>query len=272
VSMPDNLVLIRHGQSEGNVATDAAKDGDLQYFTDAFTTTPGHQWRLTDLGREQAAAIGEWVTAQFGTFGRYYVSPYVRTMETAGSLALPGAQWLLNRALRERDWGDIGSMTREVFADRYPDSALQKRIDPLYWKAPGGESIAGVAEDRVRNVLSTLHRECSEADVVAVTHGELMWAFRLVLERWDDGEFVRRDDDKAEKIHNCMALHYTRLDPQTGERAGRLGWLRKARPVPAEDGSGWQVQVGEWLELTKPARSNEELLASIETVPSLFGP
>jgi broad specificity phosphatase PhoE len=273
MGMPNDLVLVRHGQSEGNVATDAAKQGDTSMYTEAFTTTPGHQWRLTDWGRREARAIGGWLASEFDNgaasrFDRYYVSPYVRARETAGHLALPDARWMSNRALRERDWGEIGSMPRDQFETEFPHSAKQKRIDPLYWVAPGGESIAQVAEDRVRNVLSTLHRECASQRVLAVTHGEVMWAFRLVLERLDDLEFVALDDDKSEKIHNCEAFHYTRVDPVSGTLASRLTWRRRC--VPVGDSPSLEVSVGPWVEIPFSTRSNAELLDSVASARQLF--
>lgn len=274
MSMPGDLVLVRHGQSEGNIVVENAKVGELSGYTDAFVTTPGHQWRLTALGQAQAAAIGGWLAGAFPPvesrpgFDNWFVSPYVRTRETAALLGLPEAAWVMNRALRERDWGDIGSMPRTTFVERYPDNAAMKEIDPLYWVPPGGESIANVAEDRVRNVLSTLHRECSDRRVLAVTHGELMWSMRLVLERWDDEEFLRRDVDNTERITNCMALHYTRTDPVTGDHADRLTHLRRAHPVCA-DGT-WSVEVSPWITFGKPVRTNADLLASIADVPSIF--
>lgn len=273
MSMPDNLVLVRHGQSEGNLATEAAKDGDNRYYTDAFLTTPGHQWRLTEEGQQQARTIGRWITSEFERFHRYYVSPFVRTRETAGYMGMPGAQWMMNRALRERDWGDIGSLTRTEFLTRpeFRENAKMFKMDPLYWTPPGGESIAHVAENRVRNILSTLHRECSEQDVIAVTHGEMMWAFRLMLERWNDEEFIANDADKSMKIRNCQAVHYTRLDPNTGERHARLAWVRTATPVIDRETGEWTVvAVGDWKRFDAALLSNEELLASVDSVPTLF--
>jgi broad specificity phosphatase PhoE len=286
MSMPTDLVLVRHGESEGNVTVTNGKAGDLSGYTEEFTSTPGHLWRLTDLGRDQAAAIGGWLAAEFAarpragkrkgsdlvTFDRHFVSPYVRTRETAGTLDLPGATWRINRALRERDWGDIGSLTRQEFRSRpeYLLNARIKRNDPLYWVAPNGESVAQVAEDRVRNLLGTLHRECDGQRVLAVTHGDWMWAARLVLERWSDEEFAARDIDPEQQIANCQVLHYTRTDPVTGEAAEKLSWLRTAAPVRA--GGGWTVAVSPWQEIGRPPLTNAELLAGVATVPRFTVP
>lgn len=286
MSMPRNLLLIRHGESVGNVVVNAAKAGDESLYTDEFTTTPGHQWRLTDLGREQAAVAGAWVRAQTDLSPSHWLcSPYVRTRETAGNLDLPAGRWRLNRALRERDWGDIGSMLRREFLSlpQYRENARLFLTDPLYWVAPNGESIAHVAEDRVRNVLDTLHRECSGDDVVAVTHGEWMWAARLVLERLDDDEFKALDDDKSERIRNCEVLQYTRVTPGTGQDAvgrdadsatgpvlaPRLRWLRRAWPVVGDDGR-MRMTVGPWVEIATERRTNAELLASVAHVPAIL--
>ena len=269
--MPNDLVLVRHGQSEGNVAVDASKTGDNSWYTEAFTTTPGHQWRLTEKGRAQAATAGAWIAEEVGRrFDTYLVSPYVRTQETAALLNLPDARWRLNRALRERDWGDIGSLPKDEFDSRpeYQLNAAMKRNDPLYWTTPNGESIAQVAEDRVRNVLSTLHREATGQKVVAVSHGEAMWAFRLVLERISDAEFVALDADKGEKINNCEVFHYTRLDPANGAQAPRLTWVRRARPVENPDGS-FTMRVTPWRGLEFRTYTNADLLANIAQVPSL---
>jgi broad specificity phosphatase PhoE len=262
MAMPNRLVLVRHGRSVGNEAVDAEKRGDLSGYTEEFMTTPGHRWELTELGVAQARCAGAWIASDISaSFARYMFSPYVRTRTTAGHLGLANARWRMNRALRERDWGDIGSMPRAMFRERYPDNAAMKDADPLYWVPPGGESIAGVAEDRVRNVCSTLHRECSGQTVVAVTHGEAMWAFRLVLERISDERFVAMDADPAEKIHNCEVLDYSRVDPVTGEVAPRLAWLRRAHPELDVDSGELRMVVGDWARFDTVTYSNEELLA-----------
>lgn len=265
--MPENLLLVRHGESEGNVAIQASKTGDYSHYTEKFITTPDHHWHITETGRAQAACVGEFI-AQTARGSRNYCSSYARTRETAAAMNLPGAQWRLNRSLRERDWGDIGSMPKREF-DADPNlvrNALRRKNDPLYWTPPNGESIADVAENRVRNVLDTLHREAAGETVVAVTHGETMQAFRLILERMSDAEFVAMSEDKAQTIKNCEVIHYARRnpDPSTYGIDDMLSWRRRSRPV-LRDGM-WVMDVGEWERFETFPLTNEQLLDSPTTV------
>ena len=96
------------------------------------------------------------------------------------------------------------------------------RADPLNWAPPGGESISQVADKRVRELCDSLHREHSDKgvdSVLAVTHGDFIWASRLLLdymlnEDWDASEL-----DPTVKVHNCQVVHWTRSDPKGGEPA-----------------------------------------------------
>src|SRR3982750_1747997 len=79
---PQTIWIVRHGQSAGNVARDAAEAAGLPLI-DIMTRdvdTP-----LSDLGREQARALGHWV-GEMSEDQRPSVvlcSPYVRARETA---------------------------------------------------------------------------------------------------------------------------------------------------------------------------------------------
>jgi broad specificity phosphatase PhoE len=271
MAMPNNYVLVRHGESEGNVATRAGKDGNLDFFTDEFRERPGHDWRLTPKGVSQANAAGEWIKRFIlngGTeqFDKFYVSPHRRTRETAGHLALQGALWLKVPRLRERDWGDIESLSRSEFEERYPESAHKKRIDSLYWRPPGGESIAQVGETRVQRFYDTLHREAPGKDVIAVTHGETIWANRFEQERMDHEKWAISERDAAMKIKNCQVVQYTRLDPESGEQASKVLWVRSVCPWETPDNPG------EWEQIERRGYTNEELLAEVEQLPRLEFP
>lgn len=272
MGMPNNLVLIRHGKSEANVLQAAAKvEGyDNALHTEERMTIPDRSWRLTPEGVMQASVAGSWVQELFANgFDRYIVSPYVRTRETAGALRLPNARWEANRTVRERNWGMIGSMPLSRFEAHWPESAVIKVNDPLYWQAPSGESIAGVAENRVRSLANTMHRENAGEDVVVVTHGEFMQASMVFFERWSDEDFMEFDADKNRKIHNCTVMHFTRINPETGEEARKLMWRRLAYPVQNAEGV-WGMNVEPWVYFDRHYYTNEELLQGIENYPHQF--
>ncbi len=265
--MPNNYLLVRHGQSEGNLAVEASKAGDNGLYTERYVMTPGTQWRLTDVGMAQAAAMGSWLREFGPQVDRFYVSPYVRTRMTAAQLMLPVPEmgWRMNRAYREREWGEIEALPRSTFEKDYPNSARVKKVNPLYWAPPGGESIADVGENRVRNILDTLHRECEGETVLAVTHGENMWAHRLVLERWSDETFLKMDSDKTQRIANCQTLWYRQSS--TGDP--HLRELCVITPI-LENGK-WVARVTQdWQEFSFPRYSNEELWDTVKDVPPIF--
>ncbi len=253
MAMPNDLILIRHGHSEGNLAVETAKQGDNSFYTPEFRERPGHQWRLTEDGRNQAIATGKWLQKNIGTdFDRYYVSPYIRTRETAGLLDLPNTQWRISQRLRERDWGDIDSLPLVEFKKIFPHNALRKEIDALYWRPPGGESIADVRL-RVRSFFDTLHRECAGKKVVVATHGEFMWAMRAELEYLNDEQWIAADKDPKMKIYNTQVLHYSKTDPKGKNNTHYLGWVRSVCPWKKDIDSGWN-------KITRLKYNNKELL------------
>jgi broad specificity phosphatase PhoE len=270
MAMPNRLVEVRHGESEGNVATRGGKKGDFSLFTDEFRERPGHDWRLTPKGVEQAQAAGRWiqrfVLGEGEQFDKFYVSPHRRTRETAGNLALNNALWLKVPRLRERDWGDIENISRQEFAEKYPDSAHKKEIDSLYWRPPGGESIAQVGETRVQRFFETLHREAAEQNVIAVTHGEFIWATRFELERMDHERWAISEKDAAQKIKNCQVVEWSRLDPETGAQSPKILWVRSVCPWETPDSPG------EWQHIERRGYTSEELLTEVELLPRLEFP
>lgn len=273
MAMPEHLVLVRHVESEGNLARSAAKREDLTYLTDEYRERPGHEWRITKRGQEQAVATGQWIQRhildEYGLakFGRYLYSPHRRTRETAGHLALPNAKWRIARLLREREHGEAGGLTDQEFQEQYPKNFAWMLKDPLHWAPPGGESISQVADNRVRELFDTLHREHDQKDIksaVAVTHGEFIWASRLVLDYMLNEDYQASENDKSQKIHNGQVVHYTRLDPKTGSIAPYLRWSRSV--CPFRDGD----VAGEWRESRRRELSNQELLAQAAAIPRLF--
>ncbi|MDO8584986.1 MAG: histidine phosphatase family protein [bacterium] len=267
MGMPADLVFVRHGESEGNVAQSASRKGNNAYFTEEFRKRHSSLWRLTDKGRMQACTAGVWLRKEFSDgFFRYYTSEYLRAMETAALLSFPNATWFLDILLRERDQGDMEAMPEDERRVKFPDFQRLREMDPLLWNPPSGEAVGGSVLLRADRIIATLHRECEGKPVVIVSHGELMWAMRVRLERmtlWD----YRRLHESAnpfDRIHNCQVLHYTRRNPGTGELAPYLGWVRS---VCTTDPS---LSSNSWQEIHRPRFTNEELFAVAETTKRLI--
>jgi|GEM_PF-6131499 len=63
---------------------------------------------------------------------------------------------------------------------------------------------------------------------------------------------------------NCQVLHYTRRDPETGELAAHLNWMRSVCPnEPANSLSGWHA-------IERKTFSDQQLLAAAQSIPRLF--
>lgn len=257
--LPIDLVLVRHGQSEGNAANRLSEAGDDSAFTDAFRNRHSSSFRLTEKGREQAILAGRFIRKEFmgkGTvFDRYITSEYFRAMETAGLLSLPKARWYPEFYLRERDWGKLDICPPSEREKKYGQAMAGHKVEPFFWSPPNGESLAQLCL-RIDRVLHTLHRECSDKRVIIVCHGEVMRAFQVRLERLSQAHFKKLlfSDRPEDRIHNCQVTHYTRRNPYTGKLMGHAGWVRWIRPAEnpvAESG---------WKEIQRKAYSNKELL------------
>lgn len=266
MTMPIDLVLVRHGNSEGNAANKRSREGDDSAFTEEFLMRHSSQWRLTDEGKGQAIAAGEWIRENFVflPFDRYYTSEYLRAMETAAFLDLPDAKWYAEFYLRERDYGDLDVMTDKERKKRYKECLEKKSRNQLLWTPPNGESIATLCL-RVDRVLNTLHRECSDKRVIIVCHGDVIRAIRIRLERLSQIEFKRMDEstDPFDKIHNGQILHYTRCNPRTGVLAPHVNWMRSICP------SDLTLSRNELEEIKRPNFSNEDLLRIVSQTPPL---
>lgn len=260
MSMPANLVLLRHGESEGNIANKLSRAGDDSLFTDVFRNRHSSLFRLTDRGRDQAKTAGAWIRKNIGNkFFRYYTSEYVRAKETAALLALPDARWFADFYLRERDWGALDVMPHHERRAKFSEELRRQTIDPFFWAPPSGESMASLCI-RVDRVLETLHRECEGEDVIVVCHGEVMWAFRMRLERMSQERYHELDasSDVRDSINNCQVLQYTRIDPGTRKLTPYLGWMRSVCP------SDLSRSRNVWEAIERPRYTNAELLAMVE--------
>lgn len=263
--MPKNLVLVRHGQSEGNVATKASRKGNHTFYSDEFRNRLQSNWRLTELGRFQAKISGEWIRRELNlNFDRYYVSEYVRALETARHLDLPGP-WQPEFYLRERDWANIGTQPLPEAIEKFGDFREAKKQNPLTFRFEGGESIADTCLRNDR-VIATLHRECSEMNVIMVCHGEVIDGYRIRLEHLTSMQYAKSimDEDPRYDIKNGQVVHYTRKDPLTGEITDKYHWVRSVCPTDLG------LTDSSWQKIERNKYSNEDLDLIISGYPQII--
>lgn len=255
---PLELVFVRHGESEGNLAVEKAEQGDASHFTDDFKNRHSSTWNLTSKGEEQAIIAGEWIKKNIsdGKFDGYFCSTYKRAKRTAGLLGLPDALWYVRDYIREHDWGNLDAMTDEERRVKHPDVMKRRDINKYYFAAPGGESLADVII-RVRvGILTTLYREFPNKTALVVSHGNIMWPIRIIMESLLPEQFqeIRDKQDPKDKIYNCQIIQYSRVDPFTKEITQRFDWVRSVCP--------WDLSKSrnEWQRIEHKKYSNEELV------------
>jgi broad specificity phosphatase PhoE len=264
MTMPLHFVLVRHGESEGNLVHRRWRDGDHRGFTEEFRRIHSSQYRLTKLGQRQAAEAGRWIRDNIGTrFHRYYVSEYIRALETAALLDLPDANWFKTPFLRERDAGEFDSLTEEEKHRDFARYMLARRNDSYFWRPPNGESMVDVCL-RLHRFLDTVHRVRSDASVIVVCHAGVMYAFRALLERLSQNQFnvIYNSQNPHDRIHNCQVVHYTRQNPaDPADIRSTPMWLRSVCPWDAA------LSSNEWRLIGRGRFTNADLLREAEGVP-----
>lgn len=208
---PSRLWLVRHGQSAGNVARDAARaagQGRIDLHTrDADVP-------LSPLGEVQAGSLAAWF-ARLGDAERPQVilaSPYVRARQTAqailaaGGAAHPDAPFCIDERLREREFGVLDRLTSAGIRELFPDQAeARSLVGKFYHRPPGGESWCDVIL-RLRSALDTLSLHHRGQRVLVVAHQVVVLCFRYLLEGMDEARLLEVDATSA--VANCGVTEY----------------------------------------------------------------
>ncbi len=204
VSYPRTLSIIRHAQSAGNVANDAALLAGLPELDLALRDM---DVPLSELGEEQATALGAWFRGRHAT--AVLCSPYKRAVDTAAiamKAAGVNANLRLDERLREREFGVLDRLTKVGIEARFPEQAAARAfLGKFFHRPPGGESWSDVAA-HVRGVLNDLRLDYADQDVVIVTHQAVITLFRYVLEQLTEAELL--DLDRREQIANTAVTSY----------------------------------------------------------------
>ncbi|KQK03778.2 phosphoglycerate mutase-like protein AT74H [Brachypodium distachyon] len=207
--LPKRIILVRHGQSLGNLDTSA------------YATTADSRIPLTDLGVEQARAAGRRIldvvsgTSADGDGDAdpddwkvyFYVSPYERTRATLRGIgaAFPRRRVVGAREecrVREQDFGNFQVEDRMRALKETRD-----RFGRFFFRFPQGESAADVF-DRVASFMESLWRDInhgrlvqsttSEINLVIVSHGITTRIFMMKWFKWTVEQFER-----LRNMENC---------------------------------------------------------------------
>jgi len=182
------VLLARHGETTWN------RERRLQGWAPA---------RLTDRGREQAAALATALTARGPD--RLVCSDLERSVETADRVADEvGLDPAPDRAWRERDYGFLQGLPADEAFERFPRLSLDRGEAALVERPDGGESLREFA-DRVTRAWERLGADLDDDETVAlVTHNGVV---KTVLARVEGRSLVERY--RTETHPNCALTEVT---------------------------------------------------------------
>jgi 2,3-bisphosphoglycerate-dependent phosphoglycerate mutase len=218
------MYIVRHGESAGNVAREAA-------------ATAGHRMididvrdvdvPLSDLGRQQAEALGRWFASlpPDRTPNIILTSPYVRARDTAEIVARSAGlsrdkyALVVDERLREKEFGILDRLTKLGIEAYHPDQAeFRKLLGKFYHRPPGGESWCDVIL-RLRSATEMISREYCAERVLLVGHSVVVLCMRYLLEHMTEEQILRID--KESEVANCSVTSYVH-----DATAGPKGQLR----------------------------------------------
>lgn len=220
---PDALLLIRHGESRGNVARDRAESEGLLMIE---VQQRDMDVELSDRGVEQARALGRWFASTDPSSHEQPTavvsSPYERARQTA-ALMIESAgldiELTVDERLREREFGVLDRLTKAGIKSRFPEQAeLRTFLGKFYHRPPGGESWADVAL-RVRSILDELSVHYEGERVAVVAHQVVILMFRYVIERMSEADILTID--REHELANCSLTSFV-LDESTSPSRPRL--------------------------------------------------
>ena len=189
---PRTLTVIRHAQSAGNVANDAALAAGHHELDLALRDM---DVPLSPLGETQSAELAHFFVTHPAP-AVVLCSPYKRAFDTAAiamRVAGVNAEVVLDERLREREFGVLDRLTKLGIEARHPEQAAARAfLGKFFHRPPGGESWADVAA-RVRSLITDLRLDYAGDDVVVVTHQAVIMLFRYVLDGLTEAELLALD-------------------------------------------------------------------------------
>lgn len=186
---PQQIIILRHGQSEANVNKVLYED------------TPDHLMQLTEKGRKQCIECGKSIKSLLcGKRITVWNSPYTRTRQTSKIVLsqVENAEIKIKEdpRLREQEWGNFYTLDRAM-----KENEDRKRHSYFFYRIKDGESGADVY-DRISTFLETLYRDFRKDDwtqtVLISTHGITSLIFLMRFFHWKYEAY-----ETADRFLNC---------------------------------------------------------------------
>lgn len=189
------LLLVRHGESEGNIKH------TFQEREDPLTARGRRQ------GRELAAYL-----SQRDDISAIYTSPLARAFETAQIIgAATGLAPESREGLVEIDTGEAAGIGFQEWEARFPDIARRFHDGGIDFTFPGGESARQLCERTATEIARIVERHHADPGaVIVVSHGgALAWILAFLA-----GE--PRDAWPPHRFDNC-SITEVEIDPNSRE-------------------------------------------------------
>jgi len=234
---PSLLRIARHGYSTANKRKDDAKKaGQEPQWTEIERD---QDCNLTSIGHQQAFDLGVGIALSGDPLPEVIVtSPYTRAKQTTDGL-VRGIQSVyrdysplivVEERVREIEFGIMDGIDRATFRKLFPSEADRRERDgKYYYRPPGGENRPDVRL-RVHSVLDTLNRDYVGMNILIVCHSVVVLAFRSLIERWEEAEYLQVD--KEDDVKNCGLTIYDRVD----NRKLKLREYNRVAPASNEEG------------------------------------
>lgn len=208
---PLRLWIVRHGESSGNVAREAAHAAGLPHIeiSNRDVDVP-----LSSLGLRQSAALGRWFAALPPDTKPQIVlcSPYLRAQSTAEAIGKASGfaesctGMVIDERLREKEFGILDRLTRLGIEQRHPELASSRQlVGKFYYRPPAGESWCDVIL-RLRSVLDTISLHYGNKHVLIVAHQVVVLCLRYLLENMDEKTILAIDAEGD--VANCAVTEY----------------------------------------------------------------
>lgn len=172
--MSNYLVLLRHGQSEWNLANKFTGFKDVN---------------LTDKGEEEAVNAGRLLADAGIKFDQVFSSTQIRANRTA-EIALKEAgqselfdSMIRDPDLRERDYGDLTGLNKDETREKYGEEQVHIWRRSYTTPPPGGECLQDVVENRVRPYYEANIKPMVEEgkNILIAAHGNSLRAMLIIL-------------------------------------------------------------------------------------------